>query len=241
MKIFSLPATFATLMILLSGGALHGADVRQVQDKLKAQDFYFGEPSGVMDEDTATALRRYQIRNDLAVTGELDEATAKSLGVSATAPAAANTASADRKFLENKVVGVEQPQTTPPPAIPSTPTVSLAERKQLLVSEFLALTSYAAADPASQAEVVRWSQSKLKESGYYQSRIDGVPGDGTRRAVAAYQADHGLRTTGLMDELTLEFLETRIVSRPGPRNFEINVQMAPPIRGQQIFRGLRVR
>lgn len=241
MRFFPRFVIFA-VFALLTAGMLHGADVRQVQDKLKAQDFYFGEPTGVMDEETSTALRRYQIRNDLAVTGELDEATAKSLGV--TGSSSAPVATSDREFLQNKVVGVEQPQSTGRSTVPSAPQMSPAERRQVLVTEFLAPSSYAAVEPTSQLEVVRWTQSRLKESGYYQSGIDGVPGEGTRRAVAAYQADHGIRPTGLLDDVTLDLMENQLVSGPARRTFEINVDVGsagPALRGQQVFRGLRVR
>src|SRR3712207_4352959 len=52
-----------------------------VQQKLKDQGFYYGEITGNKDADTTAAIRRYQIRNGLKITGELNAETQKSLGV----------------------------------------------------------------------------------------------------------------------------------------------------------------
>ena len=42
-------------------------------------------------------------------------------------------------------------------------------------------------------------QAALADRGYYQGRIDGVIGTGTRRAVRAFQRDAGLPITGRID------------------------------------------
>lgn len=61
-------------------------NTRALQAKLKAGGFYFGNESGTFDSDTAAALTRYQIRNGLPISGQLDAATAKSLGMAAVTP-----------------------------------------------------------------------------------------------------------------------------------------------------------
>ena len=43
--------------------------VLQLQAQLQQAGFYQGQPTGVYDEETATAVSRYQIRNGLAITG----------------------------------------------------------------------------------------------------------------------------------------------------------------------------
>jgi hypothetical protein len=43
-------------------------------------------------------------------------------------------------------------------------------------------------------------QRRLARRGYYHGPIDGVVGPGTRSAIAAYQADHGLRRDGMMTQ-----------------------------------------
>ncbi|MGZ5002425.1 MAG: peptidoglycan-binding domain-containing protein [Chthoniobacterales bacterium] len=49
-------------------------------------------------------------------------------------------------------------------------------------------------------------QSQLQRDGYYTGAVDGVLGRHTRRALAAYQADHGLVVTSAIDQPTLNTL-----------------------------------
>ena len=49
-------------------------------------------------------------------------------------------------------------------------------------------------------------QIQLRRDGYYTGRVDGVLGSRTRRAIAAFQADHGLAVTAAIDQPTLETL-----------------------------------
>ena len=53
---------------------------RTLQEALKERGFYTAAPSGVMDEQTRAALKRFQIREGLTVTGEPDAATLQALG-----------------------------------------------------------------------------------------------------------------------------------------------------------------
>src|SRR5687768_9740042 len=55
--------------------------IESVQQKLKDQGFYYGEITGKKDTDTTAAIRRYQIRNGLQITGEINAETQRSLGV----------------------------------------------------------------------------------------------------------------------------------------------------------------
>lgn len=100
------------VLAMLTGVANVSADesVRAAQARLKTEGFYFNEPSGTLDADTSAAISRYQIRNGLQITGQLDAATAKALGVRATTasakPAAPESGSwqqlrkSDQRFLE---------------------------------------------------------------------------------------------------------------------------------------------
>jgi Putative peptidoglycan binding domain len=49
-------------------------------------------------------------------------------------------------------------------------------------------------------------QSQLQRDGYYDGPVDGVLGPMTREAIAAFQADHGLAVTSVIDEPTLATL-----------------------------------
>ena len=49
-------------------------------------------------------------------------------------------------------------------------------------------------------------QSQLQRDGYYDGPVDGVLGPMTREAIAAFQADHGLAVTSVIDQPTLATL-----------------------------------
>jgi peptidoglycan hydrolase-like protein with peptidoglycan-binding domain len=58
---------------------------RTLQQKLKDQGFYYGEVNGQNSSETSAALRRYQIRYGLRVTGQADAETLRTLGLGGTA------------------------------------------------------------------------------------------------------------------------------------------------------------
>jgi hypothetical protein len=60
------------------------------------------------------------------------------------------------------------------------------------------------AEPPDQ--VIADVQATLQEMGYYQGEVDGLLGPLTREALTAYQSDHGLYTTAVIDEPTLSSL-----------------------------------
>lgn len=55
--------------------------LRSVQQTLKDQGFYYGEVDGEEGMETNAAVRRYQIRNGLEVTGKLNDQVLASLGL----------------------------------------------------------------------------------------------------------------------------------------------------------------
>ena len=69
----------------LSLAALVRADdnVREVQEKLRDDGFYSGEIDGAYSSDLSAALSRYQVRNGLPITGQLDVETSKALDAKA--------------------------------------------------------------------------------------------------------------------------------------------------------------
>jgi peptidoglycan hydrolase-like protein with peptidoglycan-binding domain len=72
-------------------------NVREVQTKLREGGFYSGEIDGAYSSELAAAIGRYQIRNGLPITGQLDEETSKALGAK---PAVTTTASDRAKSAE---------------------------------------------------------------------------------------------------------------------------------------------
>lgn len=83
---------FAALFPLI----LHADEtVFATQKKLAQLGFYKGTADGQMGSQTAAAIRRYQIAENLKVTGELNRQTLERLGISGQAPMPAYVAIAD--------------------------------------------------------------------------------------------------------------------------------------------------
>lgn len=78
---------FCALVTLSFAAAAFADDqVRNVQTELKSQGFYYGDVDGQSGPEMTSALRRYQIRNGLEVTGTLTPETLSSLGMIASKP-----------------------------------------------------------------------------------------------------------------------------------------------------------
>ena len=67
--------------------------VQSVQQALKDQGFYYGNVTGDKSAETASAIRRYQIRNGLQVTGDIDPETLRSLNVNSNSASLPQTTS----------------------------------------------------------------------------------------------------------------------------------------------------
>jgi peptidoglycan hydrolase-like protein with peptidoglycan-binding domain len=186
-----------------------------IQQKLKDQGFYFGEITGQKDTETTAALRRYQIRNGLHITGEVDAETQRSLGL-APQPAPAPTRPATSPVPDSPRSGDEsrgQKQTTAParPADDSSaedaPPETAGPRQSLPESAnpFWG-TPLVNAPPDVQRTVIIRVQMNLMHLGLYRAGIDGVYGPGMGVALRTYQAQEGLEPTGRLDAETLASL-----------------------------------
>src|SRR5436309_13462667 len=72
---------FAVSVGLALGGSVCADDnVRAVQEKLRDGGFYSGQIDGAYSSQLSAALTRYQIRNGLPITGQLNVDTSKALG-----------------------------------------------------------------------------------------------------------------------------------------------------------------
>ena len=65
--------------LAVGGSVLADENVREVQQKLRDDGFYSGQIDGAYSSDLSAALSRYQIRNGLPITGQLDVETSKAL------------------------------------------------------------------------------------------------------------------------------------------------------------------
>src|SRR5437870_2896200 len=83
-------------LIFIGSTLLTRADqlVQSVQQALKDQGFYYGEVTGETNANLTAAIRRYQIRNGLQVSGELNSETLQSLGINSSASVRPATKSA---------------------------------------------------------------------------------------------------------------------------------------------------
>ena len=70
---------FALPLLLAAASALADDQLRGVQAELKTQGFFYGDVNGQTSPETTAALRRYQIRNGLEVTGTVNKETLDAL------------------------------------------------------------------------------------------------------------------------------------------------------------------
>jgi peptidoglycan hydrolase-like protein with peptidoglycan-binding domain len=219
------------LLAALTAAARADQVVQSAQQALKDQGFYYGEVSGEKDADTTAAIRRYQIRNGLQISGDLNDETLKSLGVNSSGARA-----------------IVKTSPTPPPAAPeksdlraepresSTPTNPLTGQpfpepqqgrsaegqnrrgEQLPVQpdydavparpvENFAGTPYEAAPPQVQRDVIISAQNTLARRGLYRGAYDGNASPDLEFSLRAYQARARLPVTGRLDLDTLAALE----------------------------------
>ena len=190
-----------TALVFLAALSLASADqgIESAQQKLKDEGFYYGEINGKKDADTTAAIRRYQIRNGLQITGELDSETQRSLGVASTTTPAPTRPSAtpDTSDLraESSVPKSERTD-VPGPRGPRPETSGLFDG-----------TPYEVAPPEVQRRVIVDAQTMLARGGYFRGEIDGVYGPAMEFSLRAYQSHFGLALTGHLDLETLAALD----------------------------------
>ena len=99
MKILALVVTAGLVFALTAphASAQTGADVERAQQALKQAGYDPGPVDGVMGAQTTAALKAYQKKQGLGVTGQLDAETAAKLGEAAQAPAASSQTGGDKK------------------------------------------------------------------------------------------------------------------------------------------------
>jgi peptidoglycan hydrolase-like protein with peptidoglycan-binding domain len=188
--------------------------IESAQQKLTEQGFYYGEINGKKDADTTAAIRRYQIRNGLPITGEIDPTTQRSLGLTskpASTPRPRATATPGPTPPDYRA---ESPAPRNPAARP--PSDNNAEEETVEESGPRAIrpeasgvfrgTLFEAAPLDAQQRVIAGAQLLLMRQGFYNGGIDGLFGPGTEQAIRAYQMQIGLRPNGRLDPETLSSL-----------------------------------
>lgn len=226
----------AFVLLLVMGSARARADqtTSAVQQALKNQGFYYGSVTGQKNVDTTAALRRYQIRNGLQITGEIDAETLRSLGMgSGRIPAPAPVQSTPTKNQRDDDRSAQQSEEVSPPAgAPQKQSGPGPRELRPVASGVFEGTPYEMAPPDLQRHVIVGAQTLLARARYYQSGIDGVFGPGTAAAVRAFQARSGLPADGRLNMETLSALGL-LPGQHGPR---LHPRRRPFPR-QPIYRG----
>jgi peptidoglycan hydrolase-like protein with peptidoglycan-binding domain len=241
----------AILILFASVGLVRAdQDTESVQQALKDQGFYYGEITGEKNADTTAAIRRYQIRNGLQITGELNDETLRSLRNAPTAssqPAATRAPSTktdtsdlrDDSSRETATGGAKpiQPFLAPPQNRQSFP--PNAGSFPPAGNGSFAGTPFENAPPDVQRDVIVKAQKRLARRGLFRDEIDGAYGPNLEFALRAYQARVGLPSTGRLDLETLAALEllpgSHMPVYPVPRRgLRERPELEPPVRGEWI-------
>jgi peptidoglycan hydrolase-like protein with peptidoglycan-binding domain len=238
--------TFLSFLFLAAVTVAAWADdlTRAVQQRLKDQGFFYGSVNGQGGSETSAAIRRYQIRYGLRVTGELNDETLRPLGVSRN-----NVAPSEPTYRDNRGPSPNPPDQgyQPQPGEPSDERDYRYDQPRAYAppnfdissySSLFAQTPYEQAPDQLQANVLFAVQGELARRGYYRGELDGQPGPATFDAILHFQQDEGLRPSGRLDVETLNELR----ALPGQPN-------GPPERGfgypgpdrRRVYRGIWVR
>jgi peptidoglycan hydrolase-like protein with peptidoglycan-binding domain len=244
MKITIAAVIFMGSMILVRADQL----VENVQQALKDEGFYYGEVNGDMNSNVTAAIRRYQIRNGLQVSGELNDETLRSLGIKSSGSSSRSTAKSASPTPPAGLAPNEPGSgeaDTGSPAPPVQPFSNAPQDQQVFPSTpmgpasssgtVFADTPFQNAPPDVQRNVIVSAQIVLARYGLYREQIDGIYGPAMEFSLRAYQARMRLPVTGRLDLETLAALHLF----PGPRQqFDnpyrrrMRPMPGPPIRGQ---------
>ena len=226
----------ATVILMIGLAQLTRADttVQEAQQALKEQGYYFGQINGEKDADTIAAIRRFQIRSGLPITGELDEQTLRTLH-SGTASTSAATNTPQPQPREDD--GTKQSgEATPPPREAQG---ARAERapSQATASIF-SNTPYETAPPELQQRVVVGAQTLLRRRGFYRGISDGIFSPNLEFSIRAFQSRLGIAPNGRLDMETLAALgllpgQNGRTFMEMPRRRVVPAE-EPPVRGEWI-------
>jgi peptidoglycan hydrolase-like protein with peptidoglycan-binding domain len=221
-----------TAVVCIAGFAHADDTVRSVQQSLKDQGLYYGNITGDKSAETSAAIRRYQIRSGLKVTGEVDPETLRSLNVnsnsalsqpsSKSAVTQSNSALPDQSpdsGQNSSSQSFTEPDRQPEPnyALPGAPNQPVPNQisKRMVFAEV---------------------QRQLISRGYYRGHVDGRYGRRMAFALRAFQAGAGLPPTGYLDMGTLNALglsnENLAYLEPARRSSEVWVPITKSKHGK---------
>lgn len=145
----------------------------QAQNLLKTKGHYQGEATGKLDDDTRSALKKYQEAEKIKVTGTLNRVTLEKMGIA----------------LTDKQKAIPVP---PESAEKTSAKETSGEGKTKRGPVFRATK-----DQISQA------QKMLKSKGLYNGEETGKLDDATRDSIKKFQEANGVKVTGTLNKETL--------------------------------------
>jgi peptidoglycan hydrolase-like protein with peptidoglycan-binding domain len=172
-----------------------------LQQALKNQGFYYGAVTGEKSAEMTAAIRRYQIRNGLQVTGEINEETLRSVNSNAvaSAPHPAGKPAAIQPNSIHPDASARLSQSSPPPSF-------RRSDRPLETNPPYSVNFYQSAPLRVNRRTIAGAQYQLMSRGYYRGRVDGRDGSRTSFAVRAFQSSAGLPPTGRLDIETVKAL-----------------------------------
>jgi len=216
----SRPVVCIVVTLCVAGFVHADQSIRSLQQALKDQGFYYGTVTGEKSAETTAAVRRYQIRNGLQVTGEINDETLHALNSTSNSVAASSRPISKPAHQSNSVrpdVSARLSQSSPPA------TVSQPNRG-LEINPSYSASFYQSSPLRMNRRIIAGAQYQLMSRGYYRGRADGKYGRQTAFAVRAFQSSAGLPPTGRLDMQTLEALGSPntdfAYSAPAPRQYE---------------------
>ena len=237
------------LSLFMTGSLLADEQTKAIQERLREEGFYYGEVDGHGGEETSAAIRRYQIRHGLRVTGQVNDETLRALGMAGEGGARpAPEPQDERRYSDQQPnyqyyyrrqpvqpysdeQGGRGPEDDQPPYYRGPGVATTYPR-------LFAGTLYERSPVQIQENVLFAVQGELLRRGFYRGVINGRPGPATTDAIVRFQQDEGMPITGRLDTDTLNELR----ALPGQRN-------GPPPQegfrrwfgGERIFRGFPVQ
>jgi peptidoglycan hydrolase-like protein with peptidoglycan-binding domain len=237
--------------VCVTGSLLADEQTRAIQERLREQGFYYGEVDGHGGDETSAAIRRYQIRHGLRVTGQVNDETLRSLGMTREGERQyAPDRQEDRQYTDRRP---DYPYYGNPyygnrPAIPypepqeryDYQDVQPRYRMPQVAASYPALfsgTAYERAPEQIQENVLFAVQGELMRKGFYRGEIDGRPGPATTDAILRFQQDAEIPITGRLDNETLHELR----ALPGQRNGPAAEPFGRFPENERIYRGVPVQ
>ncbi len=196
--------TILQLVVVLSfvGSGRADETIQSVQQALTDQGFYYGNVTGEKSAETTAAVRRYQIRNGLQVTGELNSETLRSLNVTSSS-------------VSSRQITASSPVTQPTgpsrddrsrPPLDSSPRSFGEPERRAEVNRSLVGVPYELPPAEMVVRIMAEVQRQLGSRGYYRGGINGRYGRRTAFALRTFQLHSGISPTGQLDLRTLDAL-----------------------------------